>query len=265
ATTGGQLGAETDVVPEMCAALAHDAPDLPFAGVYLSPRGGTRADEGPFRLAAVTGCPDGVLPATLAPTAESYPGSVAALGLSGGPWGDVVTEAVVLPLTATGGNGPVGLLVAGVSPNRILDADYREFFELIAGQFTAAIVNSRAFDEERLRAESLAALDRAKTTFFSDVSHELRTPLTLLLGPLADVLADPGTSLPGDVSEQLELALRNGQRLQRLVNDLLEFASIEAGRATPTRMQTDVAAFTADLAGIFRSAAERAGLALTVD
>jgi signal transduction histidine kinase/CheY-like chemotaxis protein len=258
ATAGAQLGAETDVVPAMCRALAHDALDVPFAAVYLSPPGG-----GPFELAATTGHPAG-LPAGLAPGTDTYPGSVAALEVAGGPWGDAVTEAVVLPL-ATGGGEPVGLLVAGVSPNRSLDADYREFFELVAGQFTAAVTNSRAFDEERLRAESLAALDRAKTMFFSDVSHELRTPLTLLLGPLADVLADPAAPLPDGVSDQLELALRNGQRLQRLVNDLLEVASIEAGRAAPTRVETDVAAFTADLAGIFRAAAERAGLALTVE
>jgi signal transduction histidine kinase len=44
-------------------------------------------------------------------------------------------------------------------------------------------------DAERKRAESLAALDRAKTTFFSNVSHELRTPLTLILGPLEDLLS----------------------------------------------------------------------------
>jgi DNA-binding response OmpR family regulator/two-component sensor histidine kinase len=59
--------------------------------------------------------------------------------------------------------------------------------------------------------------------------------------------------------------MRNGQRLQRLVNDLLDFASIEAGRVTPVRVRTDVATFTAELAGLFRSAAERAGLRLTVD
>ena len=152
-----------------------------------------------------------------------------------------------------------------MSPNRALDADYRTFHELVAGQFAGAVVNIRAFETERLRAESLAELDRAKTTFFSDVSHELRTPLTLLLGPIRDVLEDPAAPPPDDVREQLELAMRNGQRLQRLVNDLLDVASIEAGRATPVRVETDVATFTAELAGIFRAATERAGLRLSVD
>lgn len=101
-------------------------------------------------------------------------------------------------------------------------------------------------------------------TFFSDVSHELRTPLTLLLGPIGDVL-DADDPLSDRAREQLDLALRNGERLQRLVNDLLDFASIETGRAYPVRVRTDVATFTAELAGIFRAATERAGLRLTVD
>ena len=135
----------------------------------------------------------------------------------------------------------------------------------MGAQFAGAVATARAFEAERRRAESLAELDRAKTTFFSDVSHELRTPLTLLLGPIGDVLNDPAEPLPDGVQEQLSLALRNGQRLQRLVNDLLDFASIEAGRSVPVRVETDVATFTAELAGIFRAAAERAGLRLTVD
>jgi len=97
------------------------------------------------------------------------------------------------------------------------------------------------------------------------VSHELRTPLTLLLGPLADVLDGGAGALPAEAGRQLGLALRNGHRLQRLVNDLLDFVSIEAGRASAQRVETDVAGFTGELAGVLRAAAERAGLTLTVD
>lgn len=257
ATAGGHLGNERATVTQMCQALAGDVLDIPFAAVYLSQPGEER-----FSRIATVGCDGGLLPATADATLDPAVGS---LGVSGGPWGDPVTEAVVLPLTASRATEPFGLLVAGVSPNRALDAEYRSFHELIAGQFTGAVVNIRAFEAQRHRAESLAELDRAKTTFFSDVSHELRTPLTLLLGPIGDVLDDADHPLPEGVQQQLRLAMRNGQRLQRLVNDLLDFASIEAGRATPVRVETDVAAFTAELAGIFRAAAERAGLRLTVD
>ncbi|MGY1723022.1 ATP-binding protein [Blastococcus sp. SYSU DS0533] len=254
---GGQPDDARQTVATMCAALGENPMDVPFAAVYLA------TGEGTYGRVAVTGVEPGLLPEGGGAGTVLPP--VASLGLTGGPWGDPVTEAVVLPLRVGRDTEPAGLLVLGKSPNRALDADYRAFHELVAGQFAGALGTVRAFESERRRAESLAELDRAKTTFFADVSHELRTPLTLLLGPLQDVLEDPDAGLTEDVREQVTLAVRNGRRLRRLVDDLLDFAGIEAGRAAPVRVATDVATFTAELAGIFRSATERAGLRLTVD
>jgi signal transduction histidine kinase/CheY-like chemotaxis protein len=256
-TAGGALGDEATVLAGLCRALTGDPLDVPVAAIYLD-------DRGRLRRAATVGCPADALPATVDDDAE-LPGRVADLRLLGGSWQDPVRDAVVLPLTAAAGDERLGILVAGVSPNRALDAEYRTFLELVAGQFVGALANARAFEAERQRAESLAELDRAKTAFFSDVSHELRTPLTLLLGPISDVLADSAEPLPSAAREQLTLAMRNGQRLQRLVNDLMDFATIEAGRANAVRVETDVASFTAELAGVLRAAAERAGLRLAVD
>ncbi|MFP5371053.1 MAG: ATP-binding protein, partial [Actinomycetes bacterium] len=258
--TRGELGDEEQVVRAMCAELGGGPLDVPFAAVYLAGPDGSRP-----HLVATVGCDAAALPAVTAPDGADVLAAVEMLGLPGGPWGDPVTDAVALPLSVSREVEPVGLLVVGRSPNLLLDEDYRSFHELLAGQFAAAIATSRAFQVERRRAESLAELDRAKTTFFADVSHELRTPLTLLLGPIRDVLDDPAEPLPTGVQDQLALALRNGQRLQRLVNDLLDFASIEAGRSYPVRVRTDLATFTAELAGLFRAAAERAGLRLTVN
>jgi signal transduction histidine kinase/CheY-like chemotaxis protein len=259
ASAGARLGGDREVVTAMCAALAADRLDVPFAAVYLLDPGDTR-----LHRVGTVGCPPEVLPEVCL-TAAGLPRDVSGLGLRGGRWDDVVTRAEVLPLPAATGEEPIGWLLAAVSPNRALDEGYRAFHELLAGQFAGAVGNAREFDAERRRAESLAELDRAKTAFFSDVSHELRTPLTLLLGPISDVLADAADPLPAAARDQLSLALRNGQRLQRLVNDLMDFASIEAGRASAVRVRTDVGTFTAELAGVLRAAAERAGLQLRAD
>ena len=256
-SAGGRRGDEHEALSALGDALATDPLDVPFAAVYLRDPA-----DGRLHRVQTVGCPPDALPAVCDAPA-GLPTDVTALELRGGFWHDVVRDAVTLPLTA--GDETMGVLLAAVSPNRVLDDAYRTFHELLAAQVAAALADARAFEAERRRAESLAALDRAKTAFFSDVSHELRTPLTLLLGPINDVLDDPDEPLTAGTRDQLVLAMRNGQRLQRLVNDLMDFASIEAGRASAVRVPTDVATFTAELAGVMRAAAERAGLRFTVD
>lgn len=123
--------------------------------------------------------------------------------------------------------------------------------------------NQRALDLERRRAEALTEVDRAKTQFFSNVSHEFRTPLTLMLGPVEEALANPET--PATVRTHLELAHRNALRLLKLVNSLLDFSRIEAGRVEISYEPTPLDVLTRDLASTFRSAMERANLAYMVE
>ena len=156
-----------------------------------------------------------------------------------------------------------GTLVVALNPQRPYDEHYRGFLELLAQQIGTNIANAQAYEQERKRAESLAELDRAKTAFFSNVSHEFRTPLTLLLGPLEDELRE--AQLREEPRERIELAHRNGLRLLRLVNTLLDFSRIEAGRVQASYRETDLARLTADLASSFRSAMEKAGLGFEVD
>jgi PAS domain S-box-containing protein len=179
-----------------------------------------------------------------------------------GPWNQAPRQAIVVPLAQQGQERPAGFLVAAVNPYRRCDTDYRGFVGLLAGQIAAGLANASAYENERKRAEALAELDRAKTTFFSNVSHEFRTPLTLMLGPLEDALAGPHSALQG---ENLQVVHRNGLRLLKLVNTLLDFSRIEAGRVQASYEPTDLSAYTADLASVFRSAVERAGMRLIVD
>jgi PAS domain S-box-containing protein len=185
--------------------------------------------------------------------------------LPSGPWSDPPHTAVVLAIPSNKAHEPAGLLVAGVSPRLRLDESYRSFFELLRTQIATAIANARAYEEERRKAEALAQIDLAKTAFFSNVSHEFRTPLTLMLGPVEDLLAARFSELPAAAREQIEVVQRNGLRLLRLVNTLLDFSRIEAGRVRASYQPTDLAAFTAELAGVYRAAIERAGMRLSVE
>ena len=122
------------------------------------------------------------------------------------------------------------------------------------------MASARAYEQERQRAEALAEIDRAKTAFFSNVSHEFRTPLTLMLGPLEEVLPDARERLGPERHEQLVTVRRNALRLLKLVNTLLDFSRIEAGRVQAVFEPTDLSGVTTEIASVFRSAMENAGL-----
>jgi signal transduction histidine kinase len=179
-----------------------------------------------------------------------------------GPWDVVPSQAAVVPVPRSAQTGNAGLLVVGLNPYRLFDDAYRDFLNLLARQIAGSIASAEAYELERRRAEQLAEIDRAKTAFFSNVSHEFRTPLTLMLGPLEDAIHAQDQALRG---ADLETAHRNALRLLKLVNSLLDFSRIEAGRSRATYVPTDLAALTADLASAFRSAIERAGLSFTVE
>ncbi len=170
---------------------------------------------------------------------------------------DCPQEALVLPL---GEGSTAGALVVGANPRRPLDTQFRGFCQLLADQLTSTFASIVSYEQQRHRADALAELDRAKTAFLTNVSHEFRTPLTLLLGPLDDALLD---AAPESVlAERLTTAGRNARRLQRLVDSLLDFSRIEAGRADAKLVCTDVGALTAQIASSFTELCHRAGLEL---
>ncbi len=181
-----------------------------------------------------------------------------------GEWSVPPREALLVPIAQQGSAELAGFLVAGVNPFRRIDTAYRDFVGLIANQIAGAMANIRGLEHERQRAEELAAIDRAKTAFFSNVSHEFRTPLTLMLGPLEELLKAEALSAE-QTRSQAQLAHRNGMRLLRLVNSLLDFSRIEAGRINAVYEPTDFVEFSTDIASAFRSALEKAGLEYTIE
>jgi len=182
-----------------------------------------------------------------------------------GPYEDAPRSALVLPLTLPGQQELFGFVVAGVSVRRALDVEYRNFYALLGAAVNTAVGNVVAYEQEQRRAEELAQIDRAKTAFFSNVSHEFRTPLTLILGPLDDALADAPESMNAIQRQRVELTHRNSLRLLKLVNSLLDFSRIEAGRVQASYAPVDLTRLTVDLAGVFESAMAKGGLDYTVD
>jgi PAS domain S-box-containing protein len=256
--------------------LAANPWDVPFAALYLLDddrisawlAGSAGVEPGSAAApsyVAVSEMPEWLADAVKTPHATEIENLADMLGpLPGGAWETPCRTGVVLPILMPGQNSSIGFVLAGVSPMKKLDAGYRTFFDLVGGHISNAIAGARAYEEERRRAEALAEIDRAKTVFFSNVSHEFRTPLTLMLGPLEAMIER--ARLSGVIDpEDLRLVHRNGMRLLRLVNTLLDFSRIEAGRVQAAYEPTDLATFTADIASAFRSAMEPAGLDFVID
>ena len=186
--------------------------------------------------------------------------------LPAGGWDTPPAEAMVLPLT--GGTGePAGAIVLAASAGRALDEAYESFLGLVAQQTAALVGGAVAYQAQLRRAEELAELDRAKTAFFSNVSHEFRTPLTLIMGPVEELRArlDPADPADAAAAGELDVIHRNGLRLGKLVNTLLDFSRIEAGRMHASFEPLDLGAFTTELASVFQSAFDRAGMRYEVD
>ena len=270
--------AEHEVLAAVESQLGANAKDLPFTLTYLfdkdgearlvcptgieqeHPAAAPRIDQNanlPWPARELFHNPAGRLIIDVSALFPSVP-------LPTGAWDKPPHQAAVVPIKQRAHENPAGFLVVGINPYLRYDTAYAGFIDLVAGQIAAGIANARAYEEERRRARALAELDKAKTQFFSNVSHEFRTPLTLMLAPLEDAIAASG-KLPSDVGESLTVVHRNGLRLLRLVNSLLDFSRIEAGRIRAMYEPTDLAHLTAELASSFRSATERAGLQLVVD
>ncbi|WP_370965167.1 SpoIIE family protein phosphatase [Amycolatopsis sp. cg9] len=265
----GALAGSARTVEEACARVAdvlgRAGADVPYAAIHVLDGEGGRAPAVVTPGGEGAGEPDAWPLAEV--LADGVPRTVSggAFGeLPRGDWSTPPTEAVVLPLPGDAGDAATGVIVLAASAGRALDESYRTFLGLVAQQTTALVNGAIAYQVQQRRAEELTALDVAKTTFFANISHEFRTPLTLILSPAAD-LREALSGADERMREEADVIHRNALRLGRLVNNLLDFSRIEAGRMQARFEPVDLAAFTAELASVFRAAVERAGLAFEVD
>ena len=262
------------VCQEAVAVLRENPRDVPFAAIYVLDDTGKTArmtdavlPQGEHWLpeSVTIADPDSSIWPFASVFRDPHPREVninVANGVVGKFWPDPVITGLVLSIPGTTPDRLAGVFVVGVGPRCVLDSSYQNFFDLAALYIGMGLSDARAYEEERRRAEALAEIDRAKTAFFSNVSHEFRTPLTLVLGPTQEALNGPDRALRGS---ELELVYRNELRLLKLVNTLLDFSRIEAGRLKAFYVSTDIATFTSELASTFRSAMEHAGLEYEVD
>jgi signal transduction histidine kinase/DNA-binding response OmpR family regulator len=209
-------------------------------------------DAGTRREAAYTKVPPG-----------RYRFEVTAMGPDGG-WSRPATLLVeIVPrFWETGGFRLLGAVLAGLA-----------LFGLV--RFWAARQRARRRQLERLveertatiarQAEKLRELDDLKSQFFANVSHELRTPLTLTLGPLQDALDGRFGPLRPELAEQIEMALRNAERLLGLVDQLLDIARLNAGRLRLRLRRGDLAAAVRHRVEAFLPLAERRGIELSLE
>lgn len=263
-----------DVWPLAANVLSSDPHDVPLAALYLLDRStgdlqsvGSLGVPSMGPLSEMAAAEDGALPLlTVFKTAtQSLIGDLSArLGCEviADPWPEACERALLAPVMGLEAARPEGVLVLGVSPRLHLDAEYQAFLERVRTALSGALIRVLTIQRDRNRAEQLAELDRAKTVFFSNISHEFRTPLTLMLGPLTDTLRDE--ALPAHLRAQVRMAERNALRLSKLVNALLEFSRIEAGRHKASFRPVDLSHLTQEIASTFRSAMERAGLEYAV-
>ena len=263
------------------ATLANNPDDIPFALLYLMEPGATpsiatlagtiHVDKDVQGISPRRISLEGKSPGTLWPLDKVIAFSKAEIlripphdALPHGAADQPVREAIILPVASPAQVTPLGFLICGVNPTRNLDSEYLTFFSLVVDQLVSAINNARATEDEKRRADTLAELDRAKTVFFSNISHEFRTPITLMLGPVEQLLASEGAATPEESQRLLRVVHRNGLRLQKMVNALLDFSRLEAGRIQANFEPTDLSRLTRDLASGFRSTIERGGLKFEV-
>jgi signal transduction histidine kinase/DNA-binding response OmpR family regulator len=111
----------------------------------------------------------------------------------------------------------------------------------------------------RMESERLKQLDLVKSDFFSNVTHEFRTPLTLILGHLEQVIP---TIADQQAKKELIVVRRNAKLLEKLINQLLDIAKIEADKMEIDLRRGNIVPFMEEIYKSFVSLSLRKGVGL---
>ncbi|KAG8830151.1 hypothetical protein FRC17_005343 [Serendipita sp. 399] len=194
------------------------------------------------------------------PIRVSIPPSVSE-GIGRRGWGDRVTHAIVMTLSSDSDAKPLGVIILGLNTRRPFDADYSKWIDVLRSSLGSYMTGCISREEEVKRAENLSQLDAAKTALFSNASHELRTPLTLIAGPVTECLHEIKDPV---LQKKLMMVSKNIDRLARLVDSLMDFSRLEAGRLEGRYSPVLFGPYVADLASVFKAVVEKAKLEYTI-
>jgi PAS domain S-box-containing protein len=143
-------------------------------------------------------------------------------------------------------------------------AEEREQLRVIARLCAVALERARLYDAERRAREAAETANRVKSQFLGIMSHELRTPLNAVLGYADLLLMELKGPLTPAQKTQVE-RVRTSARMQLdLIEEILTYARIEAGREELRLMVVDVRGVVDDAVDILRSDAERKSLSMSV-
>jgi signal transduction histidine kinase/ActR/RegA family two-component response regulator len=153
------------------------------------------------------------------------------------------------------------LSMNGRQPFRFSPYDHSLLDGLVA-QAAAAIRNARLFAAEAAATQAAQTADRAKSDFLAMMSHEIRTPLNGILGSAELLLS---TRLTLDQRDLVATVTTSGELLLAIVNDVLDFAKVEAGRLKLEAINFRPADVVRSVVELCRAAAQAKRLQLTVE